>query len=402
MPPAPDPSADPTVLVPLVADRYERYLSDLEELVNIDSGSLDAEGVNRVADVCQRWMLDRGWDVERFPLPELDNGQRVGDLLVGRIRGDAPDGHRILLLAHMDTVFGVGTAQDRPFRLEGNRAHGPGVTDDKAGIVAGLTAADVLWEADFDRFGELVIALSPDEEIASPGSLEHMRSLSEEADVALCLEAGRENGDIVSARKGVADLRVEIVGRAAHAGVEPERGRDAALEAAHKTVALSELNERWPGVTCAVGVLRAGTRRNVIAPRAHLEIDLRAWDTESFEQAVAEVERITARATVEGTTATVRRFSSYTPMERTPAIGRLAELACRVGKELDLDIGHAATGGSSDANTVASVGTPVIDGLGPIGGDDHSPDEWLDLESIVPRVSLLAGLIARLGTGEAL
>lgn len=396
-----DPSTDATVLVPLVADRYERFLTDLEQLVNIDSGSHDAEGVNRVADVCQAWLLEREWDVERVQLGRLDDGRQVGDLLVGRIEGGAPDGSRILLLAHMDTVFDVGTARDRPFRIEGNRAYGPGVTDDKAGIVAALTAADVLWEAGFDAFGEIVLALSPDEEIASPGSLERMRALSREADVALCLEAGRENGDIVSARKGVADLRIEIAGRAAHAGVEPERGRDAALEAAHKTVALSELHERWPGVTCAVGVLRAGYRRNVIAPRAHLEIDVRAWDTDTFEQATAEVERIAARSTVDGTTATVRRFSSYPPMERTPEIERLAETAREVGRQLDLDVGHAATGGSSDANTVAAVGTPVVDGLGPIGGDDHSPDEWLDLESIVPRVSLLAGLVARLGPGDA-
>lgn len=397
-----DPVTDPTALVPLVAGREDRFLEDLEELVNIDSGSLDAEGVNRVADVCQDWMLDRGWDVRRHRLQPLGDGSRIGDLLVGRIAGTAPEGNRILLLAHMDTVFDVGTARDRPFRVDGDRAYGPGVADDKGGIVAALTAADVLWEAGFQDFGELFLALSPDEEIASPASIGHMRRLADEADVALCLEAGRENGDIISARKGVADLRIDIVGRAAHAGVEPERGRDASLEAAHKTVALAALNERWPGVTCAVGVLRAGTRRNVIASHAQLQIDLRAWDTESFERATSEVERIAERSTVDGTVGSVRRFSSYPPMERTAEIEQLAELARGVGRDLGSEIGHRATGGASDANTVAAVGTPIVDGLGPVGGDDHSPDEWLDLRSVVPRVSLLAGLIARLGPGDTM
>lgn len=394
------PTDDPTVLVPLVADRYERYLADLEELVSIDSGSLDHEGVNRVADVCQARFLDRGWDVERQPLPELSDGRQVGDVVIGRLEGSG--GARILLMAHMDTVFDVGTARERPFRIEGARALGPGVCDDKGGIVAGFTAVDALRAAGFDGFGEIVFVLSPDEEIASPGSIDTIERLAEEADVALCLEAARENGDIVSARKGVADLRIEIVGRAAHSGVEPERGVDAALEAAHKTVALSELNDPASGVTCNVGVLRAGTRRNVIAPHALLEIDLRAWTTDGFEEAVAGIERITGRATVDGATATVRRMSSYPPMERTEEIEQLATLACAVAGELGLDIGHAATGGSADANTAASVGTPVIDGLGPVGGDDHSPEEWLDLASIVPRVSLLAGIVARLGPGEAM
>lgn len=393
-------AADPTALVPFVADRYERFLSDLEQLVSIDSGSLDPEGVNRVADVCQAWFLDRGWEVEREPLGELPDGRRVGDIVTGRRAGSG--GARILLMAHMDTVFDVGTARDRPFRVEGARALGPGVCDDKGGIVAGFTAVDALRAAGVERYGEIVLVLSPDEEIASPGSLEVMQRLAKGADVVLCLEAGRRNGDIVSARKGVADLRIDIVGRAAHAGVEPDKGIDAVLEAAHKTIALAELNDPASGVTCSVGVLRAGVRRNVIAPRAHLEIDLRAWTADAFDEAVARIERIAARTTVEGATATVRQLSSYPPMERTPEIERLAELVCRVGAELGLDVGHAASGGSADANTAASMGTPVIDGLGPIGGDDHSPQEWLDLGSVVPRVSLLAGLIARLGPGDAM
>ncbi len=396
-----DPVAEPRTLLPLVAAREERYLATLEHLVGIDSGSDDVDGVNRVADVCGALLGERGWSVDRVP---LDAGPPTGDALVARVPGGVPtsDGGRtVLLLAHMDTVFAPGTAVRRPFAVEGDRVRGPGVCDDKGGIVAGLTAVDVLVEAGHDGFAEIVYLLSPDEEIGSPASMELIRGVATEADVALCLECARENGDLVAQRKGVADYRIAITGRAAHAGVEPERGVDAALEAARKTAALHELNGRWPGVTVNVGVIRAGTRRNVVAAEAELEVDLRAWTSEVFEEAASEIEAIARRSFVDGSAASVRRASMYPPLERTAAVERLFGEAREVAVELGLEVDAVATGGSSDANTAASAGVPTLDGLGPVGGDDHSPSEWIALDSIVPRVTLLAGLIARLGTDRA-
>ena len=172
----------------------------------------------------------------------------------------------------MDTVFDAGTVGERPFTVRDGRAFGPGVDDMKGGLLGGIYA--LRGDQGRDRWigairlaavRTLTFVANPDEEIGSPSSLPVIREYAETADVAFVLESARENGDIVSARKGIADFVMRIEGRAAHAGVEPERGRSAIVEAAHKTLALTALNGRWPGVTVNVGVMRGGTRPNIVA-----------------------------------------------------------------------------------------------------------------------------------------
>jgi glutamate carboxypeptidase len=264
----------------------------------------------------------------------------------------------------------------------------------KGGLLTGRYAVTCLQRAGFDDFAEVVYACNPDEEIGSPFSGPHIRELAKDADASFVLEGARENGDIVSARKGVADIRVTYHGRAAHAGVEPERGRSATLQAAHATIALHALNGRWPGVTVNVGVVHGGTRPNVVAPSCDLEVDMRAVTQASFDEAVAEVQRVAETIAVPDVTAEFVLKAGFPPMEKTEAIGRLAERAKLVAAELGITLSDASTGGASDANPIAGMGKPVLDGLGPIGGDDHSPTEWLDVASIPPRVALLAALIA--------
>ncbi|GBC86262.1 Carboxypeptidase G2 [bacterium HR12] len=301
------------------------------------------------------------------------------------------------MIGHTDTVFEPGTAAERPFRIEGSRALGPGVSDMKGGLLLGFVAIEVLQEAGFDGFGRITYVNNPDEEIGSPFSRAYIAELAREADVALVLESGRENGDVVSARKGVSDFRIEIVGRAAHAGVEPERGRSAILEAAHKTLALQALNGRWPGVTVNVGVIHGGTRTNVVPERCVLEVDVRSPEEETLRAVEAEVERIASEHTVPDVTATWRVGAWHRPMEKREGGARLAALAARVAADLGFELHDAATGGASDANTTSAAGVPTLDGLGPVGGDDHGPREWIDLESVVPRIALFAGLVSRLG-----
>jgi glutamate carboxypeptidase len=243
----------------------------------------------------------------------------------------------------------------------------------------------------------LTFVANPDEEIGSPFSTAFIRKLAAEHDAALVLECARANGDIVSSRKGIADYHLSLIGRAAHAGVEPEKGRSAILEAAHQVLALHALNGRWPTVTVNAGVIDGGTRPNVVAERCQMEIDLRAATVDAFDAAAAEVERLAATPTVEGVAVTLRRSAGHPPMEKTDASARLVGLAVSIAGELGFPLTDAATGGASDANTCAALGVPTLDGLGPVGGDDHSVDEWLDLESVVPRTTLLAGLVARIG-----
>jgi glutamate carboxypeptidase len=368
-----------------VEAQLPRYLAELEKLVNIDCGSYTPDGVNRVADFCSDALGSLGATVERLP------AEGLGDLVIGRLAGDRP---RLMLIGHMDTVFDPGTVAERPFRREGDRALGPGVTDMKGGLLAGLHALAALRTAGIGP--AVTYVCNPDEEIGSPFSGPHIRRLAAEHDAALVLECARANGDIVSARKGIADYHVEISGRAAHAGVEPEKGRSAILEAARQVLTLTALNGRWPSVTVNVGVIEGGTRPNVVAARCGLKVDLRAASVAEFEAAAAELERIVSTPSVEGTLATLHRVAGHQPMERSPAIAQLAGLARQIAGELGFTVNDAATGGASDANTCAAAGLPVLDGLGPVGGDDHGPDEWLDITSIVPRTALLAGLISRI------
>lgn len=384
------------VLRELAARRYDDYIEALEELVNIDSGSYTPEGVNRVADRCEARFRAHGWSVERIPHRPAEGDLQLGDLLIGRLEGGG--GPRVLMIGHMDTVFDPGTAAERPFRIEGTRATGSGVSDMKGGLLLGFVAVEVLQEAGFRGFERITYVNNPDEEIGSPFSRATIAELATEADVALVLESGRENGDVVSARKGVSDFTIEIVGRAAHAGVEPERGRSAILEAAHKTIALQALNGRWPGVTVNVGVIRGGTRTNVVPERCVLEVDVRSPQEETLRAVEAEVERIAAEHTVPDVTATARRHAWHRPMEKQEGGARLAALAAAVAADLGFELRDTATGGASDANTTAAAGVPTLDGLGPVGGDDHGPREWIDLSSVVPRIALLAGLVSKLGT----
>jgi glutamate carboxypeptidase len=401
-----DPRADPASLLGPLRERYPEVLARIEELVNIDSGSFTAEGVNRVADRCQARFEAGGWTVQRHPhRPGPDwPGPPLGDLVLGRRAGGRPvtdGGRRLLLLAHMDTVFDEGTAAERPFRTRDGRAFGPGVTDDKAGVVCGFEAVEVLCqEAGFDEFAAITLVCSPDEEIGSPFSRPLIEALAGEHDVALGLEAARTNGALVSARKGISAFTVELAGKAVHAGVRPTEGASAVLEAAHKTVALQALNGRWKGVTCNVGVLRGGSRTNVVADRATMQVEVRAATVAAFDQAMAEVERIVAATTVPGTRARLLPSHRHPPMERTPAVAALVAAAQAVARDLGFQLAEAATGGAGDANTTAAAGLATIDGLAPVGGEAHGPSEWLDLDSVVPRTALLAGLLARLGAQE--
>ena len=374
----------------LITDGLEAYLGDLERLVNIDCGSYTPDGVNRVADLVAARLANAGAAVERIPHRPGPEQHALGDLVIGRVAGDGP---RLLLIGHMDTVFDPGTAAERPFVRDGDIAHGPGVSDMKGGLLAGLAALSALHAA--GRHPSVTFVANPDEEIGSPFSTPFIRALAADHEVALVLECARANGDIVSARKGIADYRITITGRAAHAGVEPDKGRSAILAAARQVEALHALNGRWPTVTCNVGVVAGGTRPNVVAAACRLEVDLRAATADEFAAAADELERIALSPAVPDTSALLQRVASHPPMERSAATERLVALAQAIAGEIGFRVADAATGGASDANTTAALGLPTLDGLGPVGGDDHAPAEWLDLASIVPRTTLLAGLVAR-------
>jgi glutamate carboxypeptidase len=388
------PRVDAGTLRDIASRRYDDHIEELEAMVNVDCGSYSPAGVNAIADRCASRFSTNGWEVERRPHVPEGNEPRLGDLVIGRLHGAG--GPNIMLIGHMDTVFDDGTVAERPFRIDGDIARGPGVSDMKGGLLAGFVATEVLQEAGFDAFGTITYVCNPDEEIGSPFSGPLIREMAPQHDAALVLEGARANGDIVSARKGITDYRIAITGRAAHAGVEPEKGRSAVLEAAHMIVALQGLNGRWPGVTVNVGVVQGGTRTNVVAERCELQVDVRSPELETLEAAEAEIERICGEHAVPDVSTDVVGHGWHRPMEKKDGAPRLVDIAIGVAGELGFDLRDAATGGASDANTTSAAGTPTIDGLGPVGGDDHAPAEWIDLTSVVPRIALVAGIISRI------
>jgi glutamate carboxypeptidase len=372
-----------------VAVDLPAYLEDLARLVNIDCGSYTPEGVNEVGRWTARFLADLGADIDVRP----DPGGRFGDTIVATFHGRA-DGPRLLMIGHMDTVFDPGTAAERPFRIDDGIARGPGVTDMKSGLLAGLYALKAITaELGGLPYERVTFIANPDDEVGSPSSRPHIEAAATDADACLVLECARANGDIVSSRKGILEARLTVHGRAAHAGVEPEKGRSAILEAARVVRDLHALNGRWPGVTANVGRIAGGTRPNVVAERCELEVDVRSTTADGLAEAEAAIGDVAAASEVPDTSVDVDVRISWLPMEKLERSGRLVDHAVAIAGRLGFDLHDAATGGASDANTTSGMGVPTLDGLGPIGGNDHSPAEYLEIDSIVPRTTMLAGLL---------
>ncbi|WP_051366137.1 M20/M25/M40 family metallo-hydrolase [Hamadaea tsunoensis] len=374
-----------TELVAYAARRYPAFLERLAALVALDRGSGDLPGLDEAARLVRAYAAADGFTTALVPVE--DAGRPLASAVVARRAGRGT--RTVLLAGHLDTVFPAGTAARRPLWIDegAGRAYGPGVCDDAGGLLAGLAAAETLRLGGDEPYGELVVVATPDEEIGSPGSRPLLAELAAQADVILCLECARDNGDLVRARAGVADVEINLYGKAAHAGIEPERGANAALALARLTVAL----QRLPGVN--VGLLQAGTRPNVVAERGRIVADVRACDPGEYRRVLEAIEALAATEFVPEVTADLRLIAPTPPWSGGAGTAWLLELAGAVGDGLGLAVTAAATGGCADANLLAESGRPVLDGLGPVGGGDHGPDEWLDLDSVVPRVALLAGLI---------
>jgi len=374
-----------------------RFLDELEELCNIDCGSYSPAGVDEVGAWVGSQFEALGGTVER----RRDPAGRLGQTVIGRFEGRPGAGPRLLLIGHMDTVFPDGTVAQRPFRMQAGVATGAGVTDMKGGLLAGIHALAALRDlgGGWDKlpFERITYVANPDEEIGSPASTPHIREIAAASDATFVLECARANGDFVSARKGIADLRLEVHGRAAHAGVEPEKGRSAILAGARIVERIHALNGHWPGVTANVGVFQSGTRPNVVPDLATVEVDVRGVTAAELAAAVAAVRAIASEPGVPDVSVDVVEMAGWAPMEKLERSGRLADHVKAIAARLGFSTMDVSTGGASDANTTSGMGIPSIDGLGPIGGRDHSPEEYLEVDSIVPRTTLLAALLLAAG-----
>ena len=373
----------------------EAYLADLKAIVNIDSGTFTKAGVDRVGVYLQERFQAFGFST-RF-----DRQERYGDHLVATHTGMEPHGPRILLIGHIDTVLPDGEAERRPFtisRRDGVRiATGPGVLDMKSGVLTGLYALHLLIEGQEANYSEVTFLCNSDEEIGSPSSRPLIQDLAQQVDAVLVLEPGRTRETVVSSRKGCGQYRVEVHGLSAHAGVEPERGRNAILELTYQVQKMQALNGTIPGATLSVGIIKGGERTNVVPDYAYFDMDVRAANQASLRALEAAMRQVTSQHKLQGTRITLSGSMLCQPFEPNKNNAPLVELAKEAGRELGLKIQDAGSGGASDANTTSAMGIPTLDGLGAGGGLAHNPGEFIELDYLPTRIALVAGLVRRIG-----
>ena len=387
----------PTNAAPLdlaLVDRYRApLLADLERLVNTDSFSTDKASVDRVGAEVRRLLDEIGCDITLSP------SDTYGDSFIATLAGRGAV--RLLLIGHIDTVHPPGTTARLPYRVEGDIAHGPGTVDMKAAVLMGAYTMRLLREAGFDRFGKLSLLVNTDEEVGSPSSRAFIEAQAREHDVVLVLEGPQTRREIVSRRKGGAAFTVTVHGRAAHAGVEPELGRNALLELAHQIVAISALNAPEVGTTVNVCTASSGTARNVVPAEATATIDVRVLNMAEADRITAALRAVTAHTTVPDTTVTLTGGFLRPPMERTEASGRLVDLTRRIADDLGTPLREITMGGGTDGNFTAAIGIPTLDGLGPDGGLSHSEREFLELPSIWERMRILIRVVEALAGEQA-
>ncbi|AZE95057.1 Glutamate carboxypeptidase [Pseudomonas orientalis] len=383
-------SAEPHKQIQADAEQYKaEALKLLERLVNIDSGSGYEPGLAQVRDIAVDELKQLGFSIQLVP-DKAANSSHVVATLKGT--GKA----KILLMAHMDTVFKEGSAAERPFHIKDGRAYGPGVMDDKGGIVAGIYALKVLKNQGFKDYAQITFLLDASEETGSDSASELIRTTAKGHDVTLNLEPGRPADGLVVWRKGSATAVVEVKGKAAHAGVAPELGRNAAMEVAHQILQLGKLGDEEKKTTINFTVLKAGDRTNVIPDQATAKADVRAALPDEFDRIEKDLARVSADKLIPETEVKTSLQRGLPPMPQTAESDKLVAIAQGIYGELGKTLTIEGSGGAADASLSAGVGTPTLDGFGIVGGNIHTPEEYAEVESVVPRVYLLSRMIMEL------
>lgn len=391
---APVHAADQNVQLLEKAQSYKSEVTDLiKQMVNIDSGTGDEAGVDKVGAIAIKELTKLGAKIEtRSSAPAV--GKNILATFTGSGRG------RILLIAHMDTVFGPGTVATRPFTIKGDRAYGPGVMDDKGGIAMGIYVIRLLQETGFKNFGTISLVLNTNEETGSTGTRTLIEELAKAHDVAFNLEPGRAADGLVVWRKGSGLISVEVEGKSAHAGVEPEKGRNAAIELAHQALAINKLGDPATKTTVNFTVMKSGDRYNVIPDRAQGRADIRVMTVSEFDRVEKALNALSAQPSITDTKVNIKLDRNFPPMAINSGTDALAEKAQAVYSELGRKLTLEGSGGAADVNFVAGVGTRALDGLGIVGGGIHTADEYAELNSIAPRLYLLGRLIMEYGPGH--
>jgi glutamate carboxypeptidase len=369
--------------------RQEVLESAIKTLVEIESPSGNAAGSRSVVEVIATAaeQLDCVSSVERVDVPEF------GQHLVIEAFPEKQQAGQILLVGHTDTVHEVGTLELRPWRREGNRLYGPGSFDMKANCAMAIEVLRTIGAfKQTPRYG-VTIVLTCDEELGSQSGWPFIERVAKRRNTrcAFVMEPPAPGGKVKTGRKGTGIFSIKVEGIAAHAGLEPEKGASAILELARQTERLHAINQSGSGISLNVGVIRGGTRSNVVAAEAEGEIDVRF----STENELKQIEQLMAslKAIDERTKVFVSGGINRPPLERTREVVELFETARSVGEMIGFEMGEAQVGGASDGNFIAALGIPVLDGLGISGDGAHAIHEHILSDDIAVRGAIMTGLL---------
>jgi glutamate carboxypeptidase len=374
--------------------RLEELQALIIRLVEAESPSTDKQAVDRLGLMLADDLRRVGAAVTVYPQTTTGN-HVVGHWGPSMHTSDGSTG--ILILCHMDTVHDIGMLARNPCRVTDGRLYGPGTQDMKSSLAMAIFAAEQLRAHDLWPDRPITFLFSSDEEIGSQTSRSLIEGLAAQAGLVLCLEPCLPDGSLKTWRKGVGDFEFVARGRSTHAGADHERGRNAIEELAHHVLAIQRLTDYEAGTTVNVGVINGGTRSNVVPDEARARVDMRVMTP-------AEAERIDAwlrsrQPVLEGTSLQVTGGLNRPPMVRDAVMAHTFQRAQHVAARLGMTLGEGGTGGGSDANFVAPLGVPLLDGLGPLGNGAHSEREHIMLGELPRRTALLAALISEWHAG---
>lgn len=368
-----------------LAGSYEPMLQLLQRIVDIDSGSCDKSGVDAVIAQLRECLQQHGVS------SEIHANADAGNCLRASLPGA---GKPVVLMGHCDTVFGRGTVAQRPFRVDGHLAYGPGVADMKAGLVINSFVLSAFARAGLNV--PMLALYTADEEIASPASRPFIEANAAGARAVFNSEPGRPTGNVVTGRKGAMFVDCEVTGIPAHSGVNHQEGASAIEALCRKVVRMHQLTDYDSGTTVNVGLIGGGSSVNTVAPHASASIDVRFKTTQAMDAVKAKLAAIVGEVEVPGTCGHITQQRYFLPLVQSDASRGLFDAYVDSASTLGFTPRGEFSGGSADSGFTAAAGIPTLCGTGPVGGKVHTPDEWLDVSTMVPRAQAIALTAMRL------
>jgi glutamate carboxypeptidase len=376
--------SEPDGLLSMFQRGLEDDLELLRRMVELESCSDDKPGIDRLVDFVSGEFQARGAGCSVFQVPSRGN-------ILKAVWKSGSAAKPVMLLGHLDTVWPAGTLRERPFRVEGGRAYGPGIFDMKASILLCLLVCEALARENAPPPADVVFFFTSDEETGTETGLPFLQAEAVKCAAVFCLEPPLPGGRAKTSRKGVGDFSIEVRGIPAHAGLDHEKGANAIVELARHLIQLQALTDYDTGTTVSVGTIRGGTASNVVPARAEASVDFRAAtvaDARRVEAQVRSIRPIDTRCTIQ-----VNGGLNRPPLERTPAVVELFETAREIARKIGMDLGEGPSGGGSDGSLTAAMGIPTLDGLGVQGDGAHAAGEHILIEDIPRRAALLTHLV---------